>query len=665
MRGVEQPADFRPDINAMRAFAVLAVVAYHYGLPGASGGFAGVDVFFVISGFLIGSHILLAHQRGSFSFPYFFESRLRRIFPALAVLCLACLLWGWWFVLPYDYLKSTRHAMAALFFLSNLAFMGEQGYFDMAAHAKTLLHTWSLSVEGQFYLLLPLVIALIWRYLRSHLGLALGFLWLTSLVWSLYSGQVHPEDAFYSLSTRAWEFLSGCLVGVWRPILGVVWQRNAIAVTGLLMLLGSFVGLTSEISWPGFWTLLPVAAAVALIAAGDTPATARLWRIWPLQRLGDVSYSLYLWHWPVLVFARQYVQSPTGELPGGMLWAMAALSLLLAGLSWRFVEQPTRARSGWWTVRRLWLGVAGTWVLVLLFGAFVVKTHGAPQRLPDYVQRASVAVFLNTPRDECFRRGDSSKDASEAFCHFGVGAVNAPQLVLWGDSHANQYLSALTDAALALDQGGVIATQSGCRATQTGQPTGLPESIAGACASFNNEVNLLIAKTPSIHTVVIGRLWSPDASFERTVALTYKLVAQGKRVLLIGPLPEPGMDVPQGWSLQQLKAGHAIDELTLPLSSQANALAMRTKLREQLAEPLCKGQVYLLDPVASLCDDKVCRLAQAGEANFRDTSHLSQVASLRFGAGIQAALAALAAPGDRSSLKASCQSQPLPFTDKQ
>lgn len=656
MKWATQPADFRPDINALRAFAVLAVVAYHYGFPGASGGFAGVDVFFVISGFLIGSHILTAHQRGNFSFIGFFQSRLRRIFPALAVLCLGCLLWGWWFVLPYDYLKSTRHVMAALFFLSNLAFTGEQGYFDAAAHAKPLLHTWSLSVEGQFYVLLPLAMALVWRFSRRHMGLALGWVGLTSLAWSLYAGQMHPTDGFYALSARAWEFLSGCLLGVWRPVWRRTGPRNLVSVVGLLMLLASFVLLSPRMSWPGPWTLLPVAGAVAVIAAGDAPATARLWRAWPLQRLGDVSYSFYLWHWPVLVFARQYVQSPTGELTVALLWAMAVLSLAMAILSWRYVEQPTRAHSGWWRTRHLWLGVVGAWLLVLLFGAYVVKTRGAPQRLPDYVQRASAAVFFNTPRDECFRRGDSTKDAPEEFCHFGAGPVNTPQLVLWGDSHANQYLGALTEAAQALGQGGLIATQSGCRATLAGQPTGLPASIASACAGFNDEVNTLIARTPSIHTVVVGRLWSPDASFERTVALVQQLVVQGKRVLVMGPLPEPGMDVPQSWSLQQLKAGHAIDELTLPMSSQTNALTMRAGLRDQLAGFICRGEVALLDPMVNLCDGQVCRLAQGGEANFRDISHLSQWASMRFSDSIQHALAALAVP----SLKPSSSDCPTP-----
>lgn len=644
MKGASQTVDFRPDINALRALAVMAVVAYHYGLPGAGGGFAGVDVFFVISGFLIGSHILAAHQRGSFSFSAFFQSRFRRIFPALAVLCLACLLWGWWFVLPYDYLKSTRHVMAALFFLSNLAFTGELGYFDAAAHLKPLLHTWSLSVEGQFYLVLPLVIALIWRLARPHVGLVLAMLWMSSLVWSLYAGQNHPADAFYVLSTRAWELLSGCLLGVWRPVRASTGQRNVLSVAALLALLGSFVGLSSAMTWPGLWTVLPVFAAVALIAMGDAPATARFWRIWPLQRLGDLSYSFYLWHWPVLVYARQYAQSPSGELPAWVLLSLAVLSLLLAALSWRFVEQPTRMRSGWWTTRRLWLGVAAVWLMVLLFGAFVVKTRGAPQRLPDYVQRASAAVFFNTPRDECFRRGDATKDAPEAFCHFGAGRPDTPGLLLWGDSHANQYLAALTEAAQTTGQGGLIATQSGCRATLAGQATGLPASIASACAGFNNQVNALIASTPSIRTVVIGRLWSPDASFERTVALVRQLAQQGRRVLLIGPLPEPGMDVPQTWSVQQLKAGHAMDELTLPIQSQSNALSMRTLLRDQLAGEICRGEVLLLDPIPRLCDDQVCRLAQGGEANFRDTSHLSQLASMRFSGDFGTALVALSAP---------------------
>jgi len=641
MTGVAQKVDFRPDINALRALAVLAVVAYHYGVSGVGGGFAGVDVFFVISGFLIGSQILATLRRSNFSFQQFYLSRLRRIFPALLVMCLACLAWGWWFVLPYDYLKSTRHVMAALFFLSNLAFTGEQGYFDTAAAAKPLLHTWSLSVEGQFYLILPLCMALVWRWLPRYLVHFLTLLWLLSLFWCVQHAGAQSVDTFYLLSARAWEFLSGVLLAVAALRFRPVAHSNAIAVTGLLALLGAFAtlgsGPSTGMAWPGPWTLLPVLAATALMAASNAPVLQPLWRVWTLQRLGDVSYSLYLWHWPVLVFARQWADG--AELPMVERAGLLLLSVLLAVMSWRWVEQPVRTRGGWWSPGRVWLGVVAAWLLVLGLGLAVVKTRGFPTRFPDYVQRASGAVFFNTPRDDCFRRGDSSKDAPERFCLFG--SPGAPSLLLWGDSHANQYVSALSEAAQALGQGGLVATQSGCRATLSGQPSGLPASIASACEHFNDEVNALITQTPSLRTVVIGRLWGADASLQRTLALVKQLVNLGKTVLLVGPLPEPGLDVPQVYARQQIRAGQAMALWHLPLATQAGVLAVRETLLQELAEPMRLGQVQWLDPFVKLCDVQGCRLAEGGEANFRDTSHLSHSASLRFTVDFQSALLAL------------------------
>lgn len=641
MTGVEQKADFRPDINALRALAVLAVVAYHYGLPGAGGGFAGVDVFFVISGYLIGSQIWSALRRGHFSFSQFYQSRLRRIFPALFVLCLACLAWGWWYVLPYDYLKSTRHVVAALFFLSNLAFTGEQGYFDLAAHAKPLLHTWSLSVEGQFYVFLPLLMVVFWRWVPRHLPKLLALIWMLSLGWCVQQSTAHSADTFYLLSARAWEFLSGVLLAVWGGRFASTRVSNVLALVSLSTLLASFVGLGVAAVWPGPWTLMPVLSAVVLIAVGHAPMMQPIWRTWPLQRLGDVSYSLYLWHWPLWVFARQYVEGRA--LSTAELWALAVLSLLAAVLSWRFVEQPVRAKNAGWTGRRLWVGVAVALVTIVAFGLSVVKTKGLPTRFPDYVQRASSAVFLNTPRDECFRRADSKKDAPEAFCHFGEPGETS--LLLWGDSHANQYLGALSDAAQNVGQGGLIATQSGCRATLAGQPSGLAASIAASCERFNDEVNALIESTPALRTVVLGRLWSADASLQRTLALVKSLVQAGKTVVLVGPLPEPGLDVPQAYAMQQIRAGRAIAQWEQPMSKQTASVNIRETLRHDLLDDLRSGQVQLLDPMAKLCDARVCRLAEGGESNFRDVSHLSHIASLRFTTDFQHALLMLKTAG--------------------
>jgi len=625
-----QVRDFRHDINALRALAVLAVVAYHYGMPGVAGGFAGVDVFFVISGFLITSQILEGHLRDDFSFQNFYLSRLRRIFPALAVVCAVILLWGWLHVLPYDYRATARHAVAALFFVSNLAFTGEQGYFDVAAHAKPLLHTWSLSVEGQFYIFLPICFALAWRFARRYVAWLIVGAFVISLAWCLYYGRIDVGDAFYKLSTRSWEFLAGSLLAIARFGKPNATVANTGSFLSLGVLIGSFVFLNPTLTWPGYWTLLPVGAAVALMTMRDAPMTRPLLASWPLQRVGDLSYSLYLWHWPVLVFAKQYVQMLERELSALELVGLFLLSLLMATLSWRFVEQPIRSRRGWWTARRLWSGVVVTLIIFFSVGLAIVATKGVPKRLPEYVQRASSAIFVNTPRDECFRRGDSTKDALEEFCSFGQGAVGKPTLVLWGDSHANQYLSSVSDAAATAGLNGVIATQGGCRSTLPGQPTGLVSDASQGCERFNDEVNRFIAQSTSVRTVIIGRLWSPDASFGRTVELVKQLVSIGKTVILVGPLPDPQFNVPERWSHQQLRSGHAIDFMAVPLTAQSQMLAMRDRLRVELSAQLQSGKVVLIDPFQRLCDVTQCKLVENGISYFRDTSHVSQVGSMLF-----------------------------------
>ncbi len=630
MAQFEQKADFRPDINALRAIAVLGVVAYHYGMPGFAGGFAGVDVFFVISGYLIGGQIFAAHGRGKFSFAAFFLSRLRRIFPALALLVVACLAWMWWHALPYDYLKTTRHAVAALFFLSNLAFTGEQGYFDLAAHAKPLLHTWSLSVEGQFYLFLPVLFSLAWRFARHRLGSLLVLALFASLTLCMLGGRSESADAFYLLLPRAWEFLAGALLAWFAQQTSGLARSNGLALVGLLALLVAFSGLDAESVWPGFWTLLPVLAAVGLIAAGRSAWLAPLLQSWPLQRLGDVSYSLYLWHWPVLVFARQYSEGLSVSLNAGHLSGLALFSLLLAWASWRWVEQPIRSRTQFWTTRRVWCGVASVLLLVFAFGLMVVKGRGVPERMPAYVQRASAAVFYDTPRDDCFRNPDSRRKLAVQFCRFEESSPVVPSLLLWGDSHANQYLASLADAAQVIGQNGLIATQGGCRASPAGESLGLPASIAQACQNFNQEVHALLTQTPSIRTVVLGRVWGNDASVGQTLRLVQQLLAQGKSVVLIGPLSQPGVDVPHHWSMRQIQAGQAIDEIGQDVRTQTAIFALRERLQTALADPIARKQLVLIDPLQHLCDAQSCWLVKSGEANFRDTSHLSKSAALAY-----------------------------------
>jgi peptidoglycan/LPS O-acetylase OafA/YrhL len=620
-----QSSDFRFEINALRAFAVLAVMAYHFGVPGFSGGFTGVDVFFVISGFLMASQVLSASERDAFSFASFYSSRLRRIFPALFVVVFVCLVWGWFFDLPKDYINTNRHAVSALFFVSNIAFDGERGYFDAAAHTKSLLHTWSLAVEGQFYIFLPVFLILMQRFAKRYLFLIAGIVLLVGCVWALYINHVTPGKGFYLLSCRIWEFFIGVMLATYQMRKLSAAARNLLGIFGLVFLIGSFCLIDASIPWPGIWTLIPTLAAAMLIAAGNTDLTRKLLGSWPLQRVGDISYSLYLWHWPVWVFSNNLLSMSGRDLNWMDRFGMLLLSFLLAGLSWRFIEQPIRLKRQWWSSKRLvFLALIGAFS-VFSFGLANVAMNGMPFRLSVYVQRAAEATFINTPRDECFRRGDSTKDAPEQFCSFGVVGSVDPELALWGDSHANQYLTAVSDAATNINIAGIIATQSACSARKIESKA----TTISACEKFNQEVYQYISSHATIKTVILGKWWA-DIDNAPLLTLIRDLVSQGKKVILIGALPSPGFDVPERWSKQQISAGQAIDSMVIPMSSQSPSLAIREKMISELLPLLQAGSVIYIDPFKHLCDYEKCRLVEDGSSNFRDESHLSHSSTMRF-----------------------------------
>jgi peptidoglycan/LPS O-acetylase OafA/YrhL len=630
-----QNSGFRSEINALRAIAVLAVMAYHFGVPGFSGGFAGVDVFFVISGFLIASQILESIEQKTFSFTSFFSSRLRRIFPALFVVVIVCLVWGWFFDLPKEYINTNRHAVSALFFVSNLAFDGERGYFDAAAHTKALLHTWSLGVEGQFYLFLPILLLTARRFAKYYLKAVISLSLLMCMGWALYTNDQTPGKGFYLLSCRVWEFLAGVLLATHPlPNLNAA-LRNRLSVLGFGLLAVSFCYIDKNIPWPGIWTILPILGTSLAIIAGNANATSYFVEMRFFQRVGNISYSLYLWHWPVLVFVNALVTMSGRVLSSVDVLGMLLLTFVLGGVSWQYIERPIRVERHWWTNKRLSVFALAAIFAVFSFGLINVAMNGLPFRLPSYVQRAADATFINTPRDECFRRGDSTKEASEQFCVFGaVGTTPiSPTIALWGDSHANQYLTALSDAAVHMNLSGIIATQSACSASKVD----FKKTANSACEKFNQEVYRYLVGHPAIKTVVLGKWWA-DLHNEAILDLIRGLVKEGKKVVLIGVLPSPGFDVPERWSKQQINANHAIDLMTAPLNSQSLALEIREKTLAELSPQLHLGSVVYVDPLEHFCDEKVCRFVDGGQSNFRDDSHLAHSSSLKFVADFEDAL---------------------------
>lgn len=330
---------YRPEIDGLRTVAVLPVVLYHAGVPFLSGGFAGVDVFFVISGFLITRIIAEEARERRFSILRFYERRARRILPALFLVMLVSIPLAWRVMVPYQLENFTQSMVATLVFLSNVLFWFEAGYFAVEADFKPLLHTWSLAVEEQFYVVFPLLLVLLYRLGAKTVVPVLAVFAAGSFAAALFWGMSAPSATFFLIQFRAWELLIGALAALWMMRAPPA-ANDALAATGLAAVLLSFFIVSESSLWPGPLTLLPVlgSAAVILFSSPDSRVGRAL--AWgPMRGCGLISYSLYLWHLPLLVFLNI---AWFGEPPALLVAGAVAASFLGAFLSWRFVERPFR-----------------------------------------------------------------------------------------------------------------------------------------------------------------------------------------------------------------------------------------------------------------------------------------------------------------------------------
>ncbi|MFC3695314.1 acyltransferase family protein, partial [Chenggangzhangella methanolivorans] len=330
---------YRPEIDGLRAVAVLSVLLYHAaGL--VPGGFVGVDVFFVISGYVITKTIAADLAAGSFGLWSFYERRIRRIAPALGVTILATAAASAAILLPIDLEAMGKSAIAAALMVSNMLFWGQAGYFDAAAQAKPLLHTWSLGIEEQFYLIFPLLVAGLWRFARRAVVPVLAVLAAASFAASIWHLPVDPDDVFYLAPYRFWELLIGALIAL-RPARAL--EGSAFAFLGLGLIAGAVLLYDDKTLFPGLAALAPtLGAALAINGAREGMAAARLLAARPLVLVGKISYSLYLVHWPLIVLV-EYRQD--ARLDATEAWLVIAVSLVLAWISWHFVEQPFRAKA--------------------------------------------------------------------------------------------------------------------------------------------------------------------------------------------------------------------------------------------------------------------------------------------------------------------------------
>lgn len=633
---MESNKGFRGDINGLRAWAVAAVVLYHFGVHGFAGGFSGVDVFFVISGFLMASIVVGGLERGRFGLFDFYMARARRIVPALLVVVVAVLLAGAFILMPNDYQDMGRHARESVFFTSNLRYLSEAGYFDTASHQKWLLHTWSLSVEWQFYLAYPLALLLLQRFLpgrRWLIALHVAALML-SLGLSAFWVAAAPDKAFYLLPARAWEMLLGGLVFLLASERALsAGCRRALEWLGLALILITVVFIDASWPWPGMLALLPTLGAAFVLIARRQDS---LWtgnRL--VQWLGTRSYSIYLWHWPLMVALGYYgLQQEWG-------WVIAAIlaSLVLGHCSFHLVEVPARR----WLGARSNLRALGWLLLALVLvavAAQAVRRSGFPERLPHDIALVEAERHNKNPRqDECL--------SAEARCIFGGAHVEA--LVI-GDSHADSIVTAVVEALPdSLRQGVYFKGASACLLVDGANwaLSGKHEGCLALRQELNDELdNLYLGKplilinrvtayalgdgfadpsvAPQSPMVYFSRRASvPDASFleefrEHYLESTCRL-ARNRDVYVLMPVPDMPVEVPKAMGKAMLR-GLPADVSTTRAQYHARNDFVRTLMEEAAG----RCQIKLLDPVPYLCSEERCDGQRDGIPLYVDDDHLSE-----------------------------------------
>jgi peptidoglycan/LPS O-acetylase OafA/YrhL len=648
---------YRPDIDGLRALAVLSVIFHHYLVPGFRGGFAGVDVFFVISGFLIAAHIQSEIAAGRFSLLAFYERRIRRILPALFVMYALFLLLASQIDFPHDFHLQSRLAAYVIPFLANYAFYQNAGNYsgEFAGHIA-MLHTWSLAVEEQFYLFFPLLMMAVSRLMRGRYQAVLWPVAVVSFVLCVVATYIEPSAAFYLTPYRAWELFAGALlaVGTFPPPRDSRVRAGA-ALSGLLLIAGADLLLSDNTPYPGGWALIPCAGAVAILYASCDRAMpiGKVLDNPVMRRIGLWSYSLYLFHWPLLVLAKYYAFDP---LSISMRCVLLASTFLLGALSWRFVEQPFRGPNA--LLRRPALfGIAAASGLALILATFALHRATDPRR---YSAREHAEFPMDTAdQDRC--RNASPEDTHRPSCR--IGDSTAPvEAILWGDSHALAMLPAVDAAYAKHHEAATFAQEDGCPPLLGVHVRDFPTAGANLFRSWrdahdsgrsehckrHSEAVLNWIAGNHIGTVILAAHWiaytedkhsrrltdaqSPEnysmldnaAVFSRGLeSLLGALERDHVRVFLLDDAPQSIVYVP--YALASARRLHLDRELRISRvayeAQQHSAAAIFARLQKRYG-------FRILKPQDLLCAGGMCSIARNDAPLYRDGEHLSELGAM-------------------------------------
>lgn len=612
---------FRKNINALRAIAVICVVLFHFKVSGFKGGFAGVDIFFVISGFLMTGIIANGLQNQNFSLLGFYASRARRIVPALLVLCLALLLFGFVYLPLDDYRELIRTLKSSLLFGSNIEFAKTGNYFAAPLHENWLLHTWSLSVEWQFYMLYPLLLMGLNNYLGlNKTKLALLGLTLVSLAASVYLSQTRPVFAFYMLPTRAWEMMVGGLVFLFPLQLGKRVGHLA-EVLGLAAIAFSVLCFSEQDAWPGYLALVPVLGTAMVILANTESAFSRNG---VLQFSGRISYSVYLWHWPLVVFL--YTCGLLNSWPSVV--AAVLLSFVLGALSYYRVE----SRVGKITTAPRTLFKYAIFVMLAIgmsaITSSVVKDH--PGVRVAYVDLGRPDYTTQLFEKECY---PSAFGAAE--CKLGKGVIS---VILFGDSHAEANAAAVQldnpHAALSWARGGCPTLAqfemrdkeqlSKCLGFNTEKLGRLKTAYSGIPVVLLSRASLYsdTSRDNSYRVYFSGQQHLEGRAFDEAYTAEYTKtvcsIAENHPVYIVKPIPEMPFSVYKGLNLHKRIFNHSSD-ITASLQDYQHRNSTAIHAIEHAAQH-CNATV--IDPTPYLCPNGQCMGSKDGVPLYYDDNHL-------------------------------------------
>lgn len=637
---------YRPDIDGLRALAVLAVVVFHAFPEFLPGGFVGVDVFFVISGFLISTILFKSLDAGTFSFRTFYARRIRRIFPALLLVLAASCALGWLALLADEYRLLGKHVAAGAGFVSNFALLREAGYFDVSAETKPLLHLWSLGVEEQFYIVWPLLVWLAWRR-------RIGLFWLVALLaaisfaLNLAGTWGDAASTFYSPHTRFWELLCGSLIAWFKRRDDGLRQSGSpvpewISLLGVLLLGASFTLIDRRVDFPGAWALLPVLGTSLVIVAG---AEARLNRVLfsarPAVWLGLISFPLYLWHWPLLSFAR----IAAGRVPDATVRVAAlALAVGLAWATYRGVERPFRQGGR----NRVKVIVLVALMLLVGGGGLSIYMSGG------FEERASLRQLRALQRDlefspERSRGGLCDEAFSGAYCAY---QGEAPFAVVLGDSHSPRIYDGLKRLYAERGRGIANVGTDACPPLLDVVSNNVPASFDPDCPARMSAAIRRILADASVHEVYLasrGPLYTTGSGFGESENFSWRLrrqgdaeatlsnaevyrqaldetlaalLAAGKKVTFFHDVPELGFDIRSCVHARPLTLGQRHrDPCAIPLRDYRDRTAGFRALVDSVLQRY--PSVRVIDLAAPLCDLKYCHGMIDGMLMYSDDDHPS------------------------------------------